>query len=205
MGGLVVEGFNLSYEYGQLSNSQRQAVIVLLDKGKDRTLLKNWRPISLLNVDYKLLSKTIAERLKRVLQNIVHSDQVGFINGRNIVDNIRTLLDLLEYTKLENLPGILISIDFEKAFDSVSWKFLEIVMREKFKFDDSFIKWITVLYNGACSCILNNGFTSMYFSLQRGVRQGDPLSPYLFILVVEVLACFIRQNKQIQGIEVRDT
>ena len=204
LGALIVECFNLSYEHGQLSNSQRQAVIVLLDKGKDRTLLKNWRPISLLNVDYKLLSKTIAERLKQVLPNIVHFDQAGFINGRNIVDNIRTLLDLLEYTELENIPGILLSIDFEKAFDSVSWKFIDVVMREKFKFDESFIKWINVMYNGASSCILNNGFTSKYFPLQRGVRQGDPLSPYIFILVVEVLACSIRQNKQIQGIEVGD-
>jgi len=202
IGSLLVETFNLSYECGQLSNSQRQAIIVLIDKGKDRTLLKNWRPISLLNVDYKLLSKTIAERLKRVLPNIIHTDQVGFIKGRNIVDNIRSLLDLLEYTKSYNLPGILINIDFEKAFDSVSWKFIEVVMQEKFKFDAAFIEWIKVLYNGACSCILNNGFTSKYFPLHRGVRQGDPLSPYIFILVAEVLGCVVRQNHHIQGIDI---
>ena len=83
IGPLVVDSFNFSYEYGQLSSSQRQAVIVLLDKGKDRTLLKNWRPISILNVDYKILSKTIAERLKKVLPGIVHYDQSGFITGEN--------------------------------------------------------------------------------------------------------------------------
>lgn len=202
IGTIVVDSFNFSYEYGQLSSSQRQAVIVLLDKGKDRTLLKNWRPISILNVDYKILSKTIAERLKKVLPGIVHYDQAGFMKGRNIVDNIRTIQDVLDYTYLENIPGILISIDFEKAFDSVSWKFIEVVMREKFHFDDIFLNWIKVLYNGASSCVINNGYTSEYFPLHRGVRQGDPLSPYIFILVVEVLACIIRQNKKIEGLDV---
>jgi len=202
LGDLMVQCFNLSYEIGELSTTQKQAVIVLLDKGKDRTLLKNWRPISLLNVDYKLLSKTLSERLKKVLPKIIHSDQAGFVCGRNIVDNIRTVLDILEYTKAENIPGILINIDFEKAFDAVSWDFITVVLKKKFKFDDAFINWIKVLYNGVSSCILNNGFTSRYFNLQRGVRQGDPMSPYIFILIAEVLACKVRQNKNIEGIEI---
>jgi len=202
IGELMVDSINKSYEMGQLTASQCQAVIVLLDKGKDRTLLKNWRPISLLNVDYKIASKAVAERLKKMLPDIVNQDQVGYVTGRNITDNIRTVLDILEYTDYENISGILINIDFEKAFDSVGWRFIEIVLLEKYKFDMSFVKWIQTFYNGASSCVYNNGFTSPYFKLQRGVRQGDPLSPYIFILVAEILASKIRQDKEIQGISL---
>jgi len=199
IGDLLVESLNMSYAIGKLTCSQRQAVIILLDKGKDRTLLKNWRPISLLNTDYKIASKAIAERLKMTLPHIIKMSQVGYIKGRNIVDNIRTVEDIMYYTKQENVAGILMSIDFEKAFDSCSWTFLELTMR-KFNFGDSFIQWVKTFYNEATSCVSNNGYTSKYFKLERGVRQGDPLSPYLFLLVVEVLANAIRQDKKVEGI-----
>ena len=197
--GLFIKSINRSYKEGKLTCSQRQAVIILLDKGKDRTLLKNWRPISLLNIDYKIASKAIAERLKKVLPEVIHLDQVGYIKGRNIIDNIRAVKDIMYYTKQENRSGILMSIDFEKAFDSCSWRFLENSMK-KFNLGVSFIKWVKTFYCEATSCVSNNGFTSKYFKLQRGVRQGDPLSPYLFLLVVEVLANAIRQDKHIKGI-----
>ena len=107
-----------------MSPSQRQAVITLLDKGKYRNLLKNWRPISLLNIDYKIASKVIAQRLTKHLDKIIHPNQTGFVKGRNISENTRTLLDILDYLKQTNKPGILINIDFEKAFDSIEWAFL---------------------------------------------------------------------------------
>ena len=115
IGNYCVNGLNMAYEKGMLSPSQRQAVIVLLDKGKDRTKLKNWRPISLLNVDYKVASKVIAERMKSVLPRLISEDQVGYIKGRRITDNIRNIVDLLHYTKVEEKAGILVNIDFEKA------------------------------------------------------------------------------------------
>ena len=198
---LLIDSLNMSYNTGKLTCSQRQAVIILLDKGKDRTLLKNWRPISLLNNDYKIASKAIAERLKATLPTIIHKDQVGYIKGRNIVDNIRVVEDIMYYTNKENISGILMAIDFEKAFDSCSWKFLELTLK-KFNLGDSFVQWIKTFDNEAMSCVSNNGHTSNYFRLGRGVRQGDPLSPYLFLLVVEVLANVIRQDSNIKGITV---
>ena len=198
-GQLLVDSFNAGYIKGEMSVSQRQAVITLLDKGKDRTLLKNWRPISLLNVDYKIVTKTIANRFIKYLPKLIHPNQVGYVKNRNITDNIRTIIDLMEYLKADNLPGILINIDFEKAFDSVDWTFLKLVL-SKFNFGDSLIKWIDMFYTNISSCIMNNGLTSSYFQLHRGVRQGDPLSPYLFILCAEILASSIRQNQQIKGI-----
>ena len=178
----LLDCLNSGYINGKLSTSQRQAVITLIDKGKDRRLLKNWRPISLLNVDYKIGTKVIAERIKKVLPSIIHENQVGYIKGRQIADNIRAMDDIYFYTKLKNIPGMVINIDFEKAFDSVDWEFLELTM-QKFNFGESVIKWVKTFYNDISSCVVNNGTTSQYFKLSRGVRQGDPLSPYLFLLV----------------------
>ena len=112
----MVQCFNTAFTK-EWSTSQRQAVIAVLDKGKDRSLIANWRPISLLNVDYKIISKTIAKRLKVVLPKLIHHNQVGFITGRNIAENLRAISDIFDYTKDFNVPGILISVDFHKAFD----------------------------------------------------------------------------------------
>ena len=100
VGKLLVECFNESFIKGEMSPSQRQAVITLIEKkDQDRCDLKNWRPISLLNVDAKIASKVIAERLRRVLPDLIHENQSGYIPGRNICDNIRSILDTMEYTK----------------------------------------------------------------------------------------------------------
>ena len=194
----LVNSLNRSYIEGQLSYSQRQAVITLIDKKKDRTLLKNWRPISLLNVDYKIASKTIAERFKQFLPKLINNSQVGYVQGRYITENIRTAIDIMHFAKQKHLPGIFVNIDFQKAFDSINWVFLEEVLI-KFNFGASFIRWIKTFYNNITSCIINNGNLSKEFILERGVRQGDPLSPYLFILVVEVLGQIIRDDNDIKG------
>ena len=92
---IFLESLNTSYQQGQLSETQKQGIITLLDKGKDRTLLKNWRPISLLNTDYKIASKAIAQRLKLHIPSLIHHNQVGYVKGRCITENIRTLADLI--------------------------------------------------------------------------------------------------------------
>lgn len=185
-----------------MSTSQiKQAVISLLDKGKDRTLHNNWRPISLLNVDYKIASKTIAHRFTTYLPKLIHPNQVGYVKKGNILENIRTIIDMMEYLDKWDQPGIIVNIDFEKAFDSLEWAIIKATL-QKLKFGTTFIKWIETFYNNITSCIINNGVTSRYFRLERGVRQGDPLSPYLFILCVEMLGCKIRQNTNIKGIQI---
>ena len=108
-----------------MSPSQSQVVITLTEKkDQDRCDLRNWRPISLLNVDAKIASKVIAERMKGLLPDLIHNNQSGYIPGRSIGENIRSILDIMDYTKAKNLPGILLFIDFEKAFDSLEWDFV---------------------------------------------------------------------------------
>ena len=121
-GRLLVDSLNYAFEFGELSNSQKQAIITLIEKkGKDRTLLENWRLVSSVNVDANITSKAIANRIKKVLPNIVHHNQTGYIKDRFIGETVRSILDVMDFTKKENLPGLLIFIDFQKAFDTLEW------------------------------------------------------------------------------------
>ena len=202
IGKMVVESFNEAYEEGEMSNSQRQGVITLIEKtGKDRTHLENWRPISLTNVDAKIASKVIATRITKILPEIIHSNQTGYVSGRYIGEAARSILDIMEYTKTFNIQGILLFIDFEKAFDSLEWNFMFKCL-EIFGFGHSLVRWVKTFYNNVSSCIINNGSFSANFELSRGVRQGDPLSPYLFVIAIETLAAAIRTSTDIKGIKL---
>lgn len=202
LGNLLVDSLNTAHIQGKLSNSQRQAIIRLIEKkDKDRRYIENWRPISLLNVDYKIGSKALALRLEKVLPNIIHENQCAYVKGRTIFDAVRSINDVMEYTKLQNTPGLMTTFDFKKAFDSISWQFLFETLRA-FNFGNSFVRWVEVLYSDISSCVMNNGFTSDIFQIKRGVRQGDPLSPYLFIIALEVVNIAIRDSREIEGIEV---
>ena len=204
IGHFVVRSVNNSFQKGELSNTQKEGIITCIPKGdKDKKYLKNWRPISLLNITYKIASACIANRIKKELPYLINEDQTGFISGRFIGENIRNLYDLFYYTEKNNIPGLLLLIDFEKAFDSVNWVFISKVF-DFFNFGESIKKWIQVFYNNIKSCVIVNGQASEWFKIARGCRQGDPLSPYIFILCAEILAWLIRKNKNIKGIALRD-
>ena len=171
LGTLLVDSLNYAYFYGELSNSQKQAVITLIEKkDKDRRWIKNWRPMSLVNVDVKIGSKAIAQRLEKVLPYIIHHDQNAFVKGRTIFDAVRTISDIAEFTSARDYPGIMTAIDFEKAFDSLNWNFVSRSL-ESFGFETSFLAWIRTFYKNITSCVANNGFFTPSFKLKRGVRQ----------------------------------
>ena len=203
LGDLLVEVLNESHDRGELSNSQKQGVITLLEKkGKDTLYVKNYRPITLLNVDYKILSKVLANRIKEVLGEIIHHDQVGYIKDRNIGEAVRLIDDMFFYSQNQT-NGFLVAVDFEKAFDSVDHEFLFHVL-ELFGFGCSFCSWVKVLYTNITSCVMNGGDSTGYFDIKQGVRQGDPLSPYLFLLAMEILAHRVRQDDTIIGFKFGD-
>ena len=188
-----------------MSTTQREGVIVCIPKGdKPREYLKNWRPISLLNVVYKIGSASIANRIKTVLPKLIHEDQSGFVQERYIGDNIRLLYDMIHYLQEKKKPGLLVSIDFEKAFDSIDWSFMKKVLAS-FGFGNDIMQWISAFYNDIKSTVIVNGRISKHIKIERGCRQGDPISPYLFILCAEILACRIREDREIKGIEIDDT
>ncbi len=169
---------------------------MLPTKNKTCHLLKNWRPISLLNTDYTILAKLIANRLKTVLPLLINNDQTGYLRKRFIGENIRLLQDISFFTKQTHTTTLFLSIDFEKAFYSFNWNFLLKVLKHV-NFGEKIIGYIKMMYNNIESTIINNGRTRGYFKLERGIRQGCPLSAYLFILTIEILANKIRYEKNI--------
>ena len=180
LGKTMVNSFNYGFHKGELSVSQRQGIIRLIPKkNKNLLYLKNWRPIPLLNVDYKIASKALALRLKEVLPAIINNEQTGYLEGRFISENIRLISDILNFTIDQDIEGIALFIDFEKAFDSLEWEYLSKVL-DTFQFGSNFKSWVKTLYTNISSCILNNGFASEPFTLERGVRQSCPLSGLLF-------------------------
>lgn len=205
IGLFILKSLNYGYRTGSLSITQKQGVITCIPKpNKSRCDLKNWRPISLLNVIYKLASAVIANRLKKVLDSLINENQKGFIAGRFLGENVRLIYDVLFESKKQNLPGLLLSIDFEKAFDTVSWSFISDVL-DYFNFGNSIKTWVGLFQKGSETCILQNGFMSDAFNLRRGCRQGDPISPYLFILCAEILGKMVRQNSDIKGLTINGT
>ena len=202
IGHYLIRSVNEGFRNGSLSITQYQGVITCIPKDKKpKQFIKNWRPISLLNVSYKIISSCIAGRIKSVLPSIIHESQKGFMKGRYIGENIRLLYDTIVLTEKEKIPGLLLMIDFEKAFDSVAWSFIEKALNF-FNFPKGLIDWFRVLYSKPSSCVSFNGQYSKWFNLQRGCRQGDPISPYLYLVCAEILSIMIRSNEKIKGIKL---
>ena len=184
---------------GMMSYTQKQALISLIFKEKgEKSDLKNWRPISLLCVDYKIITKALAARLQNTLAEIIHPNQTAGIPGRSIDNNLWAIRDVIDHATENFNPTIMLSLDQEKAFDRVNHNFLLRTL-QKFGFGPKFRNWIKVLYTDCSSHVQNNGHLSSKISIQRGIRQGCPISCFLYILTAENLAQAIRKDPQIHG------
>ena len=137
--------------------------------------------MTLLNTLYKLISGCIAERIKPTLTSLIHPDQKGFVAGRYIGEAIRTTYDIMHYAKENNRAGLLLLIDFEKAYDSINFKFINKCLNF-FNFGEDIIKWVEILLYNFNAVINHCGNMSQSFEIERGCRQGDPIASYLFIL-----------------------
>ena len=200
--GILLKLFNEVEENGQLSRSMRSGVLSLIYKQKgDKRDLKNYRPISLLQVDYKILARVMANRFKNVLCKIISICQTCCINGRDIADNIVNLRDIIDMLEDENMEGYIIKCDQEKAFDRISHSYMIEVLK-KFGFGERFIRWIKIFYTDIQSSVKCNGFLTRYFKIKNGIRQGCPISAMLYVLSAEPLQYAIRDNLNIKGIDI---
>lgn len=186
-----------------MSVSQRKAVITLIHKGKElpKDELTSYRPISLTETDYKILAKCLANRLSKVITDLINEDQAGFIKGRKSSTIIRLIDDVIDYMNNENKPGIILALDYSRAFDSISKDFI-IWSFKKFGFGNNFTNWVKVINANTESCINYNGWISETFAVETGIRQGCPLSPMTFVLALELLAIHIREDRSIKGIKL---
>ena len=184
-------------EKTKLGLFQRMSLIRILFKKGAKYLIKNYRPISLINVDVKAIAKVLATRLAKVLPTLVHHNQ-KCIPGRNISDNLHAVNELIQLIDKEDKHGALIFLDQEKAFDRVDHGFLFKTLKA-FGLGPNFINWVKVLYKDIQSMVKVNGSLTKPINITRGVRQGCPLSALLYILVAEVCGIAIRANKNIVG------
>ena len=189
------------YKNNLMSESQRTAVLSLLPKKGDPLDPANRRPISLLTVDYKIISKVLQLRLSHVMPDIVDEHQTCSVPGRSIHSNLCLLRDIVDCSKIRNNCCALISMDQHKAFDKVNWVFLFKVL-EKLNFGSYFTQWVRILYTDIKSRLFINNEFGEDVCIGRGVRQGCPLSPSLYVLFIEPLARYIRVHKGIQGFHV---
>jgi exonuclease III len=199
---ILVQLYGLIFEEGVLTPSQRLSYISLICKNPDQSeQMKNWRPISLLNYDYKILSKTLTMRLSQVMDFLVHPDQASGVRGRSILDNCHLLRNIYDYVTQKKIPCAWVNLDFLKAFDRISWGYMFNMLRHR-GFNSSFISWIHILYNQALAAVLVNNHISHPFGLSRGVRQGCAISPLLFVLCLEPLAAKVRAEESIVGLSI---
>jgi hypothetical protein len=218
IGPLMIDGWNEAWtQGGRMPGGGHVALLHLLFKPSKNPSVKadpscpeNYRPLSLLNCDSKILSRVLVHRLLKVIHLLIHSDQSGFIPGRSIEANIRIqhdvthffeTMDPAEFEVGGKFPGGVgrIDHDFEKAYDRVDIEFL-IAVCEKMGLGPAFSAWIRLFYKDSMSCILVNGLVVRGYRLVYGVRQGDPLSPLLFDIVMETLAILVRRAPDLQSI-----
>ena len=199
---ILKEVYEDIFKKEEMNQRMGMGLIKLIYKRKgDKVDLKNYRPITMLNTDLKILTKVLANRLKEVMPTIIETNQVYGVKGKDIADTTLSIIDRIRYMKEKNKKGYVISLDFEKAFDRVEHEYLFGILR-RYGFGENFVKWITILYRGAITRIHCNGFLTECFKITRSIRQGCPLSALLYSLVAEPLGLAIKIDEDIRGINI---
>lgn len=176
-------------------------IIVIPKPGKDLSIPDNYHPIALLNSDYNIFAKILANRLSLLLPSLIHRDQVGFVPTRHVGDNIRRTIDLIDLLTKTKRPALVLSLDAQKAFDRLSWPFMFAILSH-YVFSGPFIQALQALYSKPTSQVQLSSHLSRLFPLSNATKQGCPLSPLLFILSLESFAAAIRGSPDIHGVRL---
>ncbi|GJV98261.1 RNA-directed DNA polymerase, eukaryota [Tanacetum coccineum] len=182
----VCEAVRYFFKFSDLPKGCNSSFIALIPKIPDANLVKDFRPISLIGSIYKIIAKILTNRLVDVLGGIINEVQSAFIKDRQILDGPFILNEVMSWCKKKKKQTLLFKVDFEKAYDSVRWDFLDDVLG-KFGFGDKWRKWIQCCLHSSKGSIIINGSPTDEFQFGRGLKQGDPLSPFLFLLIMESL------------------
>lgn len=202
----LMDTINFFMDKGKLPQGMNSSFFSLIPKVKLPKVIKDFRPISLINCSLKILSKILTNRMLRLMDKLVSPNQTGFIKGRKISEGILITNEVVHSIKSEGVKGLILKLDFEKAFDSVDCEFLFEAMYGM-GFSERWIFWIRSLFSSMRSSVLVNGSPTEEFRLERGLRQGDPLSPFLFNIVGEVFHLLMEKAKEaglIEGIKLRN-
>ena len=201
---LTTLAINSCYEKGELNNMLRSAIMKLLPKGNKNPLNPNsYRPISLLSVFYKMASGAITRRLETKIESLIGPHQVAYSKKRNITTVLINTISAIKEAKKQDEKYLLVSIDFAKAFDSIGHGFIDTVL-SLLNFGPSFRRWVKLFFVKRITYLLLNGFFSKAINLLQSVPQGDILSPYIFILVLEFLLLKINHSRNLSGIKIKD-
>ena len=192
------------YNTRKLHASARKGILNLIPKqNKDTRYIKNLRPITLLNTDYKIIEKAVADKMTPALEHIIHQDQRGFMKQRRISVNIRKMLDIIHQVEKEDLEAVVLSLDFVKCFDKCSFSILNGSL-DFFKFGQVIKEWTKILYLDFTVRIQNNGHFSQEIDIEKGVHQGGCCSSVYFLIIAEILALALRNNSDIKGITLKE-
>lgn len=195
----LVQLFNWILQGGDFPEEMLLANMSLIPKpNKNHLLPQNYRPISVMNIDVKIFSRILADRLASIISTLISPFQSGFIPHRFITDNIRLATNIIQDSNLNSRKLFLLGLDIHKAFDSVSWKYLNSLL-QRMGFRDEFLQGFSALYANPKTRIKIPGCNSEFFPIGRGTRQGCPLSPLIFALALEPLAIAILNNQNISG------
>jgi hypothetical protein len=191
----VMDFFGEVHTYCKFEKSLNTTFLSLIPKKVDATNIRDFRPISLIGSIYKLLSKVLANHLKLVLDKVIFESQNSFVGGRQILDSVLIANECLDSRLKSGIPGLICKLDIEKVYDHVNWDCLFFIL-DRMGFGQKWVRWMKACVSTVRYSVIVNGSPTGFFDSTRGLRQGDPLSPRLFLVIMEVLSRMLRRTEE---------